>query len=120
MKILLALFLALALCSCTTKSKATAQSKAAFAAGQQQTFARIHEAQRTDIHVLGPVRNPEITWTDGLTLAQVVASADYANPRDPKAIFVIRQRERFYVDPKALLRGQDVPLEPGDTVEIQP
>jgi len=120
MKFLLALFLLLPLCGCTTNSRATAQSRAAFAAGQQQTFAQMHEAQRTGIRIIGPVRNPEIAWTDGLTLAQVIAAADYTNPRDPKAIFVVRQRERFYFDPKALLTGRNMPLEPGDTVEIQP
>jgi hypothetical protein len=121
MKIVLVLLVVLLpLCGCTTKSSAKAQSRAAFAQGQQQAFAQIHEEQRTSIRVIGPVRNPEIAWTDGLTLAQVIASADYTDPRDPKAIFVIRRSERFYFDPKTLLRGRDMPLEPGDTVELQP
>jgi hypothetical protein len=120
MKVLLVLLLALPLFGCTTKSGAKAQSQAAFAAGQQQAFARMREAQRTSILVIGPVRNREIPWTDGLTLAQVIASADYTDPHDPKDIFINRQRERLYVDPKALLRGKDLPMEPGDTVEIRP
>jgi len=120
MKTLLILTLALPLCGCTTKSKAKAQAQAAFAAGQQQAYAQMQQAQRTSIRVLGPVRNPEIAWTDGLTLAQAIAAANCTFEHDPKAISIIRQRGRVPIDPKILLQGQDVPLEPGDTVEIHP
>lgn len=120
MKILFGMALALALCGCTTKSKAAARSKVAFAAGQQQAFTQMREAQRTSIRVLGPVRNPEIAWTEGLTLAQAIAASDCTFHHDPKAIFITRQRERIPVEPNLLLRGEDLTLEPGDTVEIQP
>ena len=46
--------------------------------------------------------------------------AIYTGPRDPKEIVVTRQREEIRVNPKDLLHGGDVPLEPGDTVEIKP
>jgi hypothetical protein len=120
MKNLLFLFFILPLCGCTTKSKAKAQAQAAFAAGQQQALAQMRQAQQTSIRVLGPVRNPEIVWTDGLTLAQVIAAADCTFKDNPRGVFIIRQRERVAVDLNALLDGRDVPLEPGDTVEIQP
>jgi len=120
MKLLLVLLLTLPLCGCVTKSKAKAEAKAAFAAGQQQAFTQIHEAQRTSVRVIGPVRNPDITWVEGLTLAKVIALAECTFHQDPRAILIIRQRERLQVDPQILLRGEDVPVEPGDTVEIQP
>jgi hypothetical protein len=120
MKAFLVLILALPLCGCMTKSKAKAEARAAYFAGQQRGFAQMQEAQRTNIRVIGPVQNPEITWTNGLTLAQVVAAANYTGRSDPKDIFIYRQRERLYFDPKALLNGKDLPLEPGDTVEIRP
>jgi len=107
-------------CGCTTKSNARAQGRAAFNSGQQQAFAQVNEARRVNIRVIGPVHNPEITWTDGLTLAQVIAAAQITSRGDPKAVFIIHQGERALVDPKWLLRGGDLPLEPGDTVEIQP
>jgi len=116
----LSLLLILPLCGCTTRSKAKRQTQAAFAAGQQQAFAQMQQAQRTSIRVLGPVRKSEIAWADGLTLAQVIAAAEYTPSRDPKGIYIIRQRGRVQVDVQLLLQGQDVPLEPGDTVEILP
>lgn len=120
MRILNLFLAALPLCGCTTRSKARAEAQAAFAAGQQQAYTQMLQAQRTNIRVLGPVRNPEIPWADGLTLGQVIAAADCTFENDPKVISVIRQRGRIPVDPSILLQGRDVPLEPGDTVEIQP
>jgi len=108
------------LTGCTTKSKARAQSQAAYTAGQQQAMTQQNEARRINIRVVGPVQNPEITWSEGLTLAGAIAASRITVRQDPKAIYLIRQGERAYVDPKWLLRGGDLPLEPGDTVEIQP
>jgi len=114
------LLIAATLTGCAGKSKADAEAKAAFAAGQQQAFAQMQEARRTSIRVLGNVKNPEIPWTDGLTLAQAIVAADCTSRRDPSEIIVTRQREQIRVNPKDLLRGADVPLEPGDTVELKP
>ena len=113
------LLLGLAVGGCTSRSKAQARAQAAYAAGQQQAMTRMQDAQRTSIRVLGNVRHSEILWIDGLTLGQVIVAADCLDQR-PRQIVVVRQRERFPVDPDALLRGQDIPLEPGDTVEIHP
>jgi hypothetical protein len=114
------LLLALLLAGCTTKSQTRAEAKAAFLAGQQQAFAQMQEARRTSIRVLGSVRYPLIEWTDGLTLARAIVAADYTGPRDPTEIIVSRQREQIKLNLKDLLRGDDVPLEPGDTIEIRP
>ena len=116
----ISLLLALALVGCTTRAKANKQAREAFAAGQRQGFAQAAEARRINIRFLGPVRQPEIAWADGLTLAQAIAAAEYADARNPQTIVIVRQSGRIPVDPKILLRGEDLPLEPGDTVEIHP
>ena len=105
---------------CITRSKANARARAAYAAGQQQAFAQIADARRINIRFIGPVRQLEVPWQDGLTLAQAIAAAGYTDARDPTVILIIRQRERVPVSPRDLLAGKDVPLEPGDTVEIHP
>jgi len=79
-----------------------------------------NDARRTSIRVMGNVRYPEIPWADGLTLAQVIVAAECLDRHNPRQIVVVRQRERFPVDPNALLGGANIPLEPGDTVEIHP
>jgi len=114
------LLLALLVCSCTTRAKAKAQAQAAFAAGQQQALAQLRDAQRMIIRVLGNVRNPEIPWTEGLTLAQAIVTAGCYDQRGPREIVLIRRSERIPIDTKILLRGDDVPLEAGDTIEIHP
>jgi hypothetical protein len=122
MKFWLSTFALLALVSsgCTGRSKAQAQARAAYADGQHQAWMRMQDAQRTSIRVLGNVRYPEIAWTEGLTLAQVIVAAECLDRHNPRQIVVVRQRERFPIETNALLRGEDVPLEPGDTVEIHP
>lgn len=122
MKVLIAFiaFVLLATAGCTTRSKARAGAQAAYQAGQEQTFARVAEARRINIHFIGPVRHAEIIWADGLTLAKAVAAADYWDARDPKVVMIIRQRERINVSPRDLLNGKDWPLEPGDTIEMHP
>src|SRR6266567_2562659 len=115
-----ALLLGLAFSGCPTRSKARAQAQAAFAAGQQQALAQLRDAQRMIIRVLGHVRNPEIPWTEGLTLAQAIVAAGCYDQRDPREIVLIRRSERMPIDTKILLRGDDVPLAAGDTVEIHP
>jgi hypothetical protein len=105
---------------CTTKSKANARARAAYAAGQQQALALAAEARRINIRFIGPVRQSEILWQDDLTLVQAIAAAGYADARNPNVICIIRQRERVPVSPRDLLSGKDIPLEPGDTVEIHP
>jgi len=114
------LLLATALGGCTTRSKANARASAAYASGQQQALIQITEARRINIRIIGPVRQSEILWQDGLTLTRAIALAGYADARDPNTILIVRQRERVSVAPQDLLGGRDFPLEPGDTVEIHP
>ena len=114
------LLMALAASGCTTKSKARAQAQAAFAAGQQQALTQMREAQRTNLRVIGNVRNPDVPWTEGMTLAQAIVAAGCYDQRDPRQIVVIRRGDRITIDTKILLRGDDVPVEAGDTIEIHP
>lgn len=116
----LALLSIMVFTSCTTRSKAQARAREAFMAGQSQGVAQANEARRINIRFLGPVRQPEVPWQEGLTLLQAIAAAGYSDPRDPNVVTLIRQRERVPIPPQALLAGKDVPLEPGDTVEIHP
>ncbi len=75
--------------------------------------------QRTSVVVIGPVQNPEVTWTNGLTLAQAIIEANYTGSGNPRKIILTRQGQATRVDPRDLLHGHDVPLQPGDNITIQ-
>jgi hypothetical protein len=104
---------------CTTRSQSQTDAQAAYLAGQRDAYARIAAMQRTSIVVIGPVQNPEVQWTDGLTLAQAILAANYTGHGNPKEIILTRQGEITRIDPKDLLRGNDVPLQPGDTITLR-
>jgi protein involved in polysaccharide export with SLBB domain len=112
------LLLAFAGGGCTTRSQSQTDAQAAYAAGQRDAYARIAAMQRTSVVVIGPVQNPEVQWTEGLTLAQAILAANCTGPGNPKEIILVRQGETTRIDPKDLLRGHDVPLQPGDTITI--
>jgi hypothetical protein len=112
------LFLSLAVSGCVSKTKAQAEVRAAYAAGQRDAYAHIAAAQRTSIKVFGPVQNPEVPWVEGLTLAQAVATANYTARGNPQEITLLRRGENALIDPRDLLNGHDVPLEPGDTITL--
>jgi len=119
MKLLCCLLLALVAAGCTSKSKAAAKAKAAFQAGRQQALTRMYDLERNGIRILGPVQNPLILWTENLTLSQAIVAAEYQGNRDPQQIILEREGQRYTVDPRQLLRGEDIPLQPADIVEIQ-
>ena len=110
--------LATALVGCMTKSKAKAQERAAFSLGQQRAMERILQT-RNSVTVMGPVRNPLVTWTQDLTLAKALLAADYYGRGDPKEIVIMRQGQPIRVDPKQLIAGEDVSLEAGDVINIR-
>ena len=104
---------------CTTKAKARADAKAAYLAGQQQAVANMQPRPPT-VSVFGPVRNQTVNWTEDLTLSKAIVAADYLDKRDPRAVFIIRNGQNIYVDPRLLIKGDhDPPLEPGDVVELR-
>jgi hypothetical protein len=110
------LLLALVAAGCVTRSQANAQARAAYLAGQKAAFASI--AQGQGVVIVGPVQYPNVPWVEGLTLSQAIATANYTGRRNPKAITITRQGEQASINPKDLLNGHVVPLEPGDTITI--
>jgi hypothetical protein len=120
MKALIALLvLAVAVSGCVTRATARADARAAYLAGQKDALAAVAAAQRTGIKVFGPVQNSEVPWVEGLTLMQAIATATYTAHGNPKEILLLRRGESATIDPKDLLNGHDVPLEPGDTITLR-
>jgi hypothetical protein len=112
---LFSLLLAFLAAGCVTKAQARREAQAAFVAGQNSVL----ERQPKGVTVIGPVLRPNVPWVEGLTLVQAIATAHYLDARDPKTITIIRQGEKATVDPKVLIKGTMVPLEPGDVIEIR-
>lgn len=118
MRVLPTILVLMTLCGCASKAKKQTQAQAAYRAGQQRAYEQIMEARRINIRVIGPVQHPEVEWHDGLSLAQAIVAAGYTATGTPRQIVIVRQQERIPVDAQALLRGADLPLSPGDTIEI--
>jgi hypothetical protein len=118
------LLLTVALGGCVSKSKADARARAAFMAGQQQAMVRMQQAQTQGqgpcVTINGDVRNRIVLWTEGLTLSKAVLAADYYGAKDPGQIIVVHNGVANRVDPKQLLTGTDIPLQPGDVVQLVP
>jgi hypothetical protein len=111
--------MATSFCGCVTKSQANAQAQAAYLAGQRDALAKMAADQRTSVYIVGPVQKSEVPWVEGLTLAQAIATANYTSRHNPKEITITRQGEQASINPKDLLNGHVVPLEPGDTITIR-
>jgi hypothetical protein len=105
---------------CVSKFKAEAQVRMAYLAGQQAAFQQVQQQQNRGpgVTLIGPVQNPLVNWTEGLTLSRAIVVAVYTAPADPKTIVIRRNGKEIPVDPKRLLNGDDVPLESGDIVQL--
>ena len=114
------LLLAVLLGGCVSKSKADARARAAFMAGQQQAVAHMQQTQAPSVTVNGEVRNRVVPWTEGMTLAKAVVAADYYGAKDPGELIIVHNGIATHVDPKQLLSGVDIPLQPGDIVQLVP
>ncbi len=114
------LVLALAAGGCTTKSTAQARAQQAFLAGQNAALLQQQAAQFSGVTIVGPVQNQQVPWVAGLTLAQAIATANYLDSHEPGQIIITRRGESAQLDPKVLLNGVQVPLEPGDVIEFKP
>ena len=115
----LALLIASLFCGCVTQSEADARVKAAYIAGQKAAYVATGADPDKIITVDGPVRHAKVPWVVGLTLVQAIATADYTGRHNPKAITITRQGEEIIVNPRDLIGGHVVPLQPGDTVKIE-
>ena len=113
------LLLAVAVTGCASKPKSQRAQEKAFMDGQQRMLIE-QEQKEPAVWFRGDVRRQRVPWTEGLTLAEALASAQYVGSWDPHLITVTRAGELYSVNPKRLIRGQDNPvLEPGDIVEVR-
>jgi hypothetical protein len=119
-----ALLLVAAFEGCVSKSKADAKARAAYIAGQQQAIMRMQQAQTQGqgpcVTVNGEVRNHVVPWADGMTLAKALLAADYLGTADPGQILIVHNGVATRVEPRQLLSGVDIPLQPGDIVQLMP
>lgn len=115
---LIAFVLLALLAGCVSKSNARLQVSSAYFAGRAQGLQQAQPANPAVIRFVGPVRNSTIPWTEGMTLAEAIVTAEYISSSNPKSIFVTRNGGRIFVDPRQLLRGNDFIVQAGDVVEI--
>ena len=81
-------------------------------------MARQTQLQGPTVTVVGEVRNPLVRWTLDLTLAKAVVEAQYYGRTDPTRIVIQRDGKEIPCDPKKLLQGQDIPLQPNDVIML--
>lgn len=104
---------------CVSKSKADAQARAAYLAGQRDGM--IMAAKGNSVFVMGNVKNQIVPWTPDLTLSKAIVNAEYRGTKDPGEIIVQRKDQQpLYIHAEQLLRGEDMPLQAGDQIEIRP
>ena len=115
----LTLLLATLATGCTSKSKAQSNAAKAFRAGQAQA-AMAAEARQSGITFSGPVLNPHVQWTEGLTLAQAIVVARWSGLKDPRLVVITRAGERVELTPNESVAAAQLTLEPGDVVELVP
>jgi len=114
----LALLISVLFCGCVTEAQANARAKAAYQAGQKAAFESIGGTGQ-GVTIIGAVDHPNVPWVEGLTLAQAIATANYTSHRNPKTITITRQGEEISVNPRDLIGGHVVSLQPGDKITIQ-
>lgn len=109
---------------CVSRNRAEAKARSAFIAGQQEAMARMQQnqalAQGPSVTINGEVRNRVVPWTEGLTLAKALVMADYYGAADPGQIIIVHNGIATRVEPKRLLSGEDIPLQPRDVVQLIP
>ena len=108
---------------CVTKKEADARARLAFITGQQQATMRLQQQQQfrgPSVTFVGPVQNFIVGWHEGLTLTEAILSARYSGTVDPSVINIRRNGETIAVDPQKLLTGENVVLQAGDIIDLQP
>jgi hypothetical protein len=121
---------ALAVSGCAHhKEKTDEQIRRAYAAGAAGARMQMQQNQTQQpmlppsgdpqVRILGPVRNPVLVWSDGLSLARALVLAEYQRNNPPTSITIYRNNQPLQIDPQAVLNGADYPLFPGDIVYIQ-
>jgi hypothetical protein len=113
---------------CVSKSEARRRQNLAFAAGQHsgaaqalQSQAQLPPTQAPTVTVRGEVRRNAVPWTEGLTLKQAILAAEHIGRREPRSIVLSHGDETITLDTRWLLTiGEDVPLAPGDVIDLVP
>lgn len=113
------LIFALAVCGCTTASHSRLAAQNAFLAGQNSALRQQVAAQFNGVTIIGAVQNSQVAWVAGLTLAQAVATANFIGADEPKHIIITHQGESATLGADVLFGDTDIPLEPGDIVELR-
>ena len=104
---------------CVTEKTAETRERTAFLAGEKRGLAM--QTNNNTVWMVGNVKTPVLPWTADLTLDRAIIAAQYQGVGDPSMIIVRRGEQRpVYVPPKKILTGFDMPLQPGDRVEIRP
>ncbi len=80
----------------------------------------VEEARRTGILVTGPVLNPFVQWQEGMTLAQAILTARWSGMGNPRAVILTRAGERVELTPNESIAAAELPMEPGDEIELVP
>ena len=113
--------LALFLAGCVSKKEAELKAHEAYMAGQAEAAKQWQSQRPPQVIVQGPVRHPVVPWTEGLTLAKAIVDADYTGFMNPILVRVIRNGQMIEeMKGSDLLHGRDLPLQPGDVVDIVP
>lgn len=116
----LTLLVLASLTGCVSRSRERADLKSAFRAGEQKGEA-LAEAKRNGISFTGQVLVPIVPWTEGLTLADAIVAAHWTGLHDPRLIIVTnRNGERMELMPEEAVMAGELPLAPGDTIELVP
>jgi hypothetical protein len=109
---------------CVSQSKANDQARKAYLAGQQEALTRMQQMQTQGqgpcVTVNGDVRNHVVPYTEGMTLAKAILAADYYGATDPGQILILRNGIARRYDLQQLLSGKDIPVQPGDVVQLMP
>ena len=77
------------------------------------------QLQGPTVTVLGEVRNQLVPWTLDLTLAKAVVLAEFYGRTDPTQITIQRDGQEIQCDPRRLLNGEDVLLQPNDVIILK-
>lgn len=104
---------------CTTKARSRAEAQKAYNLGQAQTAAS-EDAKKNGIAFTGPVLNPIVAWREGITLAEAIVAARWTGLKDPSLVVVTRAGERVELSPDDSVAAAQLPMEPGDQVELLP
>ena len=91
------------------------------AAGWRSRMARRYAPKQNGISFTGQVLVPIVPWTEGLTLAQAIIAAHWTGLHDPRLIIIVnRDGERMELMPEEAEMAAELPLAPGDAVELVP